>query len=241
MQWVVPCEAMQALETGEKTMRVIVGMETSGAIRSRLRMLGVDAWSVDTLPADDGSPYHIVGDVFDYALGDWDWGIFHPTCTYLTCSAEWAYTDGPYHMKLQPGTLTGQARRDARTSALAEFWMLLKLPYPKAIENPVGVVSSRIRKPDQTVQPYMFGDDASKRTCLWLDRLPPLQKRMCSKWVPPRMVDGKPRWANQTDSGQNRLSPGPDRWKARSQTYPGLAQAAATQWLAHIQKEVRVA
>lgn len=202
-------------------------METSGAIRSRLRALGVDAWSVDLLPADDGSPFHIVGDVFDHVDGDWDFGIFHPTCTYLTGAAEWAYGDGPYHQRVKPGTLVGSARRDARERALADVRRLMALPYPKAIENPVGVIGTRIRKPDQVIQPYMFGDDASKATCLWLDRLPKLRP---TGYVEPRMVNGRPRWSNQTDSGQNKLSPGPDRWKERSKTWPGIADAAARQW-----------
>lgn len=209
-------------------MRVLVGMETSGAVRSRLRALGVDAWSCDLLPADDGSPHHIQGDVFDVAGERWDWALFHPTCTYLTISAEWAYTDGPYHQKVKPETLVGSSRREAREKALADFARLLALPYPKAIENPIGVVSSRIRKPDQVIQPHQFGDDASKATCLWLDRLPKLTP---TNHVPPRMVNGRPRWGNQTDGGQNKLSPGADRWKERSKTYPGVADAISTQWV----------
>jgi hypothetical protein len=109
-------------------------METSGAVRSRLRAFGVDAWSCDLLPADDGSPFHIQGDVFDVAGDDWAWALFHPTCTYLTISAEWAYGDGPYHQKVKPETLVGAARREARERALADFRRLLDLPYPKAMD-----------------------------------------------------------------------------------------------------------
>jgi len=96
-----------------------------------------------------------------------------------------------------------------------------------ALENPKGCISSRIRKPDQTIQPYQFGDDASKATCLWLVNLPPLKP---TSYVEPRLVNGKPRWANQTDSGQNRLTPSEDRWKERSRTFPGIAEAMADQW-----------
>jgi len=101
-------------------------------------------------------------------------------------------------------------------------------PIPRiAIENPVSIISSRIRKPDQIIQPWMFGHDASKKTCLWLKGLPPLTP---TQTIAPRMVDGKPRYANQTDSGQNRLAPSADRWKIRSETYSGIADAMAQQW-----------
>lgn len=219
-------------------MRVLVGMETSGAVRSRLRALGVDAWSCDLLPADDGSPFHIQGNVFDVAHDGWSWALFHPTCTYLTISAEWAYGDGPYHQKVKPGTLVGAARRKAREQALDDFRRLLALPYPKAIENPIGAVNSRIRKPDQVIQPHWFGDDASKATCLWLDRMPKLRP---TGMVAPRMVNGRPRWGNQTDGGQNKLSPGPDRWKERSKTWPGVADAMARQWFYYFQMMRRAA
>ncbi len=149
-------------------------------------------------------------------------------CTYLTVSAAWAFGDGPYHQKVKAGTLVGEARREARREALANFRRLLELPYPKAIENPApSFVSKAIRPPDQTIQPYEFGDDASKRTGLWLDRLPKLSP---TKRVPGRIINGVERWANQTDSGQNRLSPGEGRWLERSKTYPGIAAAMGEQW-----------
>jgi hypothetical protein len=104
----------------------------------------------------------------------------------------------------------------------------MSAPIPRiAIENPIGRIGTAIRKADQIIQPYQFGHDASKQTALWLKGLPKLQP---TQLVAPRMVDGKARWANQTDSGQNRLSPSPDRWKLRSTTYQGIADAMARQW-----------
>jgi hypothetical protein len=96
-----------------------------------------------------------------------------------------------------------------------------------AIENPVSIISSRIRKPDQIITPYQFGHDASKKTCLWLDNLPPLKP---TQLIEPRIVNGRKRWGNQTDSGQNKLPPSEDRWKIRSATYAGIAEAMADQW-----------
>lgn len=105
---------------------------------------------------------------------------------------------------------------------------LLDLPYPKAIENPApSFISTAIRPPDQIIQPYEFGDDASKGTGLWLDRVPPLEG---TKRIPGRLINGRERWSNQTDSGQNRLSPGKSRWLERSKTFPGIAAATGDQW-----------
>jgi hypothetical protein len=215
-------------------MNVFIGMETSGALRRRFRALGHRTHSADLLDSEDAGAGHMVGDVF-VALdalrksGCWpDLAIFHPTCTYLTGSAAWAFTDGPYHQKLKPGTLAGAERRAAREEALDTVRRIMALPIARiAIENPIGAIGSRIRPADQIVQPHQFGDDASKATCLWLKGLPKLQP---TRAVAPRYVDGRPRWANQTDSGQNRLSPSDDRWKNRSRTYPGIADAMAAQW-----------
>ena len=165
----------------------------------------------------------------------WDLMIAHPDCTYLTCSAEWAYKDGPYHQKVKPETLVGESRRIAREEALSFVDTLFKAPIKrKAIENPRGVISTRIRKASQYIQPYEYGDDASKITGLWLDGLPLLRP---TQKVPGRIVEwpkgsGKmvERWGNQTDSGQNKLTPGPNRWKERAKTYQGIANAFAEQW-----------
>lgn len=234
---------------------VFVGMETSGAIRRRMQARGFETYSCDLLPSedggeaevysDDGIPLgrHLVGDVFSElenlrANDMWPAAaVFHPDCTYLTGSAEWAFGDGPYHQRVKAGTLTGASRREAREAALVTVQRIFALPIGvKVVENPVGAISTRIRKPTQTVQPWEFGDDASKKTCLWLldkngSELPLVPKRpdLVRRG---RMVqhNGKlvERWGNQTDSGQNRLSPGADRWKDRSRTYDGIAEALAT-------------
>jgi len=162
----------------------------------------------------------------------WDLMIAHPDCTYLTCSAEWAYKDGPYHQKIKPETLVGKARRDARIAALDFVQLLLNAPINQiAIENPRGVISTAIQPATQYIQPYQFGHDASKITGLWLKNLPLL---VPTKLIPGRilMQNGKSveRWANQTDSGQNKLTPSENRWKERAKTYQGWADAMAEQW-----------
>lgn len=222
---------------------VLVACEFSGTVRRAFRSLGHNAWSCDLLPAADGSPYHLQGDVLQYLCGshDWDLAVCHPPCTYLSVSGmHW----------------TARGLRDPQLTedALDFVRQLMDAPIKHiAIENPVSVISSRIRKPDQTIHPYMFGHDASKRTCLWLKNLPLLK---ATKVVEPRLVccgktlsddvgkygcpsccgENKPkeRWANQTDSGQNKLPPSEDRWKIRSVTYDGIAAAMATQWSAVI-------
>lgn len=150
----------------------------------------------------------------------WDLMIAHPPCTYLSSSG-----------------LHWNARRPERAaqteSALMFVTKLLSAPIKHiALENPIGCISTRIRKPDQIIQPWQFGHDASKSTCLWLKNLPPL---LPTKIISPRMVAGAKRWGNQTDSGQNKLGPSDDRWKIRSETYSGIAAAMASQWggLAH--------
>ena len=209
-------------------MKVLIGYSCCDVTRQAFASLGHEAWTCDLLPSRGSQDKHIIGDVWDVAHSDWDLGIFHPMCTYLTVSAAWAFGDGPYHQRVKPTTLVGAARRAARDQALDNFRRLLELPYPLAIENPApSFISKSIRPPDQTIQPYQFGDDASKRTGLWLRDLPPLRP---SKRVAGRMVNGKERWSNQTDSGQNKLSPSSGRWLERSKTYPGIARAMADQW-----------
>lgn len=196
-------------------MRVLIGCEYSGRVRQAFRALGHDAWSCDLLDSDDASPYHIKGDVLEQINKGWDLGIFHPPCTYLSVSGMHWTTRGLRDPKLTE-------------DALQFVQHLMAAPIDRiAIENPVSIISSRIRKPDQTIQPYWFGEDASKRTCLWLKNLPHL---VPTNVVDGRDVGGRKRWGNQTDSGQNRLSPGADRWKIRSVTYQGIANAMAMQW-----------
>jgi len=125
---------------------------------------------------------------------------------------------------------TRRGLRDPKLTedALTFVQALMEAPIERiALENPVSVISSRIRKPDQIIQPWMFGNDASKKTCLWLKGLP---KLVPTDIVEPRIVDGRKRWGNQTGSGQNKLGPSPDRWKIRSATYQGIADAMASQW-----------
>lgn len=205
-------------------MRVLIACECSGRVRDAFRQLGHDAMSCDLQETDAPGP-HYVGDVRDILYAGWDLMVAHPPCTYLTNSAEWAYGDGPYHQRVKPETLVGAARRKAREESLEFVRELYESPIPRvAIENPVGVLSSRFRKPDQIIQPWQFGDDASKATCLWLKGLPLLQ--------PTDILPGgrTARRANQTASGQNRLGPCPERAKLRSVTYPGIANAMAQQW-----------
>jgi hypothetical protein len=167
------------------------------------------------LPSESTIGDHYQGNVLDILDHGWDLMIAHPPCTYL-CSS------GLHWNKRKP------ERAQHTEEALDFVRLLLDAPIPKiALENPIGCISTRIRKPTQTIQPYQFGDDASKSTCLWLKGLPPLQP---TNFVEPRIVNGKQRWANQTDSGQNRLPPSPHRWKIRSETYVGIANAMAKQW-----------
>ncbi len=195
-------------------MRVLIACEYSGAVRDAFRARGHDAMSCDLLPTDVDGP-HYQGDVFDVIGNGWDLMIAHPPCTYL-CSSGLHWN----------GRVEGRAAKTE--DALAFVRALLDAPIPRiAIENPVGCIGTRIRKADQTIQPHQFGDDASKATCLWLKGLPLLTP---TNRVPGRMVNGKARWANQTDSGQNRLAPSADRWKLRSATFPGIAAAMADQW-----------
>ena len=199
-------------------MRVLIACEYSGVSRRAFEALGHDVWSADFEPADDGSPFHYRGDCFDLINAQhFDLMIAHPPCTYLSVSGMHWTTRG-----LRDPQLTEDALEFVRRLMAAPIRQI-------AIENPVSVISSRIRKPDQIIQPWQFGEDASKATCLWLKNLPPL---VPTQIVEPRLVDGKKRWANQTDGGQNKLAPSADRWKLRSATYPGIAAAWASQWTA---------
>lgn len=204
-------------------MRVLIACETSGQLRRRFYEQGHDVISCDLLPCDDpeheSAAYHYEGDVFELVeqAGGFDLMIAHPPCTYL-CSSGMHWTT--------------RGLRDPRLTeeAIAFAERLWDLPIPrKCIENPVGCLSTRSKlgKASQYVHPYQFGDDASKTTGLWLDWLPPLVPT-CN--VPPRMVNGYKRWGNQGDNGRDKLSPSPDRWKLRSKTFDGIADAMVDQW-----------
>ena len=195
-------------------MRIVIACEFSGTVRDKFLKKGHEAISCDLLEIISPGP-HYKGDIRDIIYDGWDMLIGFPPCTYICSSGlHWNKRD-----------LTRVEKTD---EALDFVRFLMNAPIEKiAIENPVGCISSRIRKPDQYIQPYQFGHDASKKTCLWLKGLPPLEP---TEFIEPRIINGLPRWANQTDSGQNRLSPSKDRWAKRSLTYSGIAKAMAEQW-----------
>jgi site-specific DNA-cytosine methylase len=216
-------------------MKVLIACEYSGRVRDAFKALGHDAMSCDLLPTDAPGK-HYQGDVFDIINDGWDLMIAHPPCTYLSVSGMHWTTRG-----LRDPQLTEDALDFVR--------LLLDAPIERiAIENPVSVISSRIRKPNQIIHPWMFGHDASKKTCLWLKNLPLLKFTNviegdvyccgmkvyendfygCSNCNGEKK--GKRIYANQTASGQNKLPPSKDRWKLRSTTYQGIADAMAAQW-----------
>jgi hypothetical protein len=185
-------------------MRVLVACEYSGRVREAFRRLGHDAWSCDLLESEDGSPFHFQEDVLGVIRHDrpWDLMIAHPPCTHLAVS-------GARHFEAK--------KADGRQQeAIDLFLALARAPIPRiAIENPVCIMSSIWREPDQTIQPWMFGHGETKATCLWLKGLPPL--------LPTRVVSGRyPR--------VHLMPPSEDRWKERSRTYEGIASAMAAQW-----------
>lgn len=203
-------------------MKVLVACEFSGIVREAFRKRGHDAWSCDLLPTEQEGN-HIQGNVLDILNDGWDLMIAHPPCTYLAVS-------GLHWNKKYP-------ERKIKTENSLDFVkLLLNAPINKiALENPVGCISSRIRKPEQIIQPYQFGDNASKKTCLWLKNLPKLKPTL---YIEPRMVNGKKRWGNQDDKGQNKLMVD-GKWigfndhrtpHLRSVTYQGIADAMAEQW-----------
>jgi site-specific DNA-cytosine methylase len=189
-------------------MRVLVACEFSGRVRSSFAELGHDATSCDFLPTEIEGP-HYQGDVRVILNDGWDLLIAHPPCTHLSVSGARWFKD----------------KKHEQEEALDLVRLLLECGIPRiALENPVSIISTRIRKPDQIIQPYQFGDPEAKKTCLWLKGLPPL--------VPTNILP-KPEcgyWSNQTPSGQNKLGPSPTREKERGRTYWGIAKAMAAQW-----------
>ena len=192
--------------------RLLVACEYSGRVRDAFAARGWFAWSCDLLPSDTENGQHYQGPVEDLLDEPWDMLIAFPPCTYL-CSSGMHWTT------------RGKRSPQLTEDALDFVQRLLNAPVARiALENPVGCISTRIRKPDQIIQPWQFGHDASKKTCLWLKGLPLLQPTDVLP-LPASGVRG-----NQTPSGQNRLPPGPNRWKERSKTYAGIAEAMAQQW-----------
>jgi len=180
-------------------MRVLIACEYSGRVRDAFLALGHDALSCDLLPTDVEGPHHM-GDVTELLHMGWDLMIAHPPCTHLAVSGSRWFKD----------KVVEQAE------ALEFVRMLMGAPIPKiAIENPVSVISSRIRKPDQIIQPWQFGHGETKATCLWLKGLP--------KLTPTNVVEGR-------EARVHRMPPGPNRWKERSRTFAGIAEAMAAQW-----------
>ena len=213
-------------------LSVLIGCEYSATMRDAFRALGHDAWSCDLLPCERDPQWHIQGDVFAAVRShQWDLIILHPPCTRLTVSGQWYVKRHAEAQQEQFDAIqfTENLWREARLNSRAV-----------ALENPIGVLSTRsnLGKPQQIIQPHQFGDDASKATCLWLHGLP---KLTATNPVAPRMVNGLPRWANQTDSGQNKLAPSADRWKDRSRTYQGIADAVAAQWSAALANDTAIA
>lgn len=200
-------------------MRVLVACEFSGVVREAFRRRRHDAWSCDILEAEDNSPYHLQGDVLNYIDNDWDLMVAHPPCTYLTVAgARWFYHPDDKHLPYEERRPHPKYpfRRQQQEDALNFVRTLMNAPIEKiAIENPISVISSRIRKPDQIIQPWMFGHGETKQTCLWLKNLP--------KLVPTNIVEGR-------DNKIHMMPPGPERWRERSRTFTGIGEAMGEQW-----------
>lgn len=183
-------------------MKVLIGCEYSGIVRQAFRLRGHDAWSCDLLESEDNSDYHIIGDVRLLLNQSWDLAIFHPPCTHLAVSGARYFNE---------------KQKDGRQQEALNFVrQLLNSPINRiALENPISIISSHIRKPDQIIHPWQFGHGETKSTCLWLKNLPLLQ--------PTHIVDGR-------ENRVHRMPPSPNRWKERSRTYQGIAEAMAEQF-----------
>ena len=195
-------------------MRILVACEESQAVTKEFRKLGHEAYSCDIIDCSGGKPdWHIKGDALELLEQDWDMIIAFPPCTDICVS-------GARHF--------AKKRENGTQQKSIEFFLsFVNANCPRiAVENPVGIMSTMYRKPDQIIQPYDFGEDASKKTCLWLKGLPLLQP---TKYIEPRIVKGTKRWSNQYYSGQNNVS-SKERAKVRSKTYLGIAEAMAKQW-----------
>lgn len=218
--------------------KVLVACEESQSVTIELRNLGIEAYSCDILECSGGhTEWHIQGDVIPLLSQTWDMVIAFPPCTYL-CSSGMHWTTR--------GLRDPQLTEDA-VEFVKKIW---NMDCPRiAIENSIGVLSNRLQKPDQIIQPWMFGENASKQTCLWLKGLPLLEptdiscplgwelsdekngdKKVNGYWFKNIFGGRLPVWSNQTPSGQNKLGPSEDRSRIRSKTYRGVAKSMAQQW-----------
>lgn len=208
-------------------MNILIACESSGVVRNAFRARGHDCYSCDLFPSEDGeTDYHLRMDALVAAYqGNWDMMIAHPPCTYLSNSG-WHWTV----RELRQGK---EERIKCAEAALQFFMTLWSAPIKKIVmENPIPgpLLTQTVGKYDQKIQPYMFGDDASKQTCLWLKGVAPLVIPDSNTWVQPRIVDGKSRWSNQTNGGHNRLGPSKHRAADRARTYAGIGAAFAANW-----------
>lgn len=198
-------------------LRVLVACEYSGAVRDAFRRQGCEAFSCDLLESEQPGA-HFRRDVREVLHLGWDILVGHPPCTHLSVSGARWFKD----------------KAAEQVEALDFVRLLLSAPIPYiAIENPISIISTKIRKPDQIIQPHQFGHPEFKATCLWLKNLPPLEPTD-ELDVPERGSDEWKAW-----NKVHRAPPGPDRWKERSRTYQGIADAAATQWTAHVRQQQR--
>ena len=240
-------------------MRVLVACEESQAVCIAFRNLGYKAFSCDILPCSGGHPeWHIQDDVMNVLRHDiispftteWDMVIAHPPCTFLTVSNT--------YMNRGCSKYTAEQAKKFRTEAIMffEFFTHLKNRFV-CIENPIGIMSTLYRKPDQIIQPWEYGHPESKATCLWLKGLPLLKPTELAKFTQYRCKCGnvfdaelgkygccgsaaKPRWNNQTKGGQNKLPPSPQRAELRAKTYPGIAAAIAFQYTSFIKSDMAI-
>lgn len=201
---------------------VAVVCETSGEVRDAFIAAGHNAISCDLLPTEAPGP-HFRGDAFEFlASRRFDLMIAHPPCTFVSASGLHWNKRRPEREELTQEALDFVRRLIVAAERIPRF----------CLENPVGAISTQVWPMSQLIQPYEFGEDASKATCLWLKALEPLRPTGRRPGRIVRRADGSTveRWANQTDSGQNKLPPSQDRWKIRSRTYPAIARAMAEQW-----------
>lgn len=209
-----------------KKMRVLIGCEYSGTVRDAFLAKGHDAISCDLLDTESPGP-HYKGNVLDILDDGFDLGIFHPPCVYLTISANKWFKDQPPR---KSGALVGTERRQAREEAIGFFMALWNAPIRRiCIENPVGIMSTVFRKPNQVIQPWMFGHPETKATCLWLKGLPTLKHFNSSDLFNDKTHVELPEDKRQRERILH-LPPSADRWKIRSVTFPGIAKAMSEQW-----------